>query len=88
VIVKAAQSDEVDDSARSRTRPARPPVEPAPEAVKPAAAATGKSPSKAALKARAMADPVVERTMDLFGGILLDVKPLDTPPETPEENGE
>jgi hypothetical protein len=32
-----------------------------------------------------MADPAVERTLDLFGGTLLDVKPLDTPPETPED---
>ena len=41
---------------------------PAPAATKPA--------NKSALKSKAMADPVVGQTMDLFGGTLLDVRPL------------
>jgi len=91
VVLKAGQPDEVDDSAPSKSRSARPPVETpaAPtKAAAPAPSSSAKSPNKAALKSRAMADPVVERTLDLFGGILLDVKPLDTPPETPEGDGE
>ncbi|MBX7184971.1 MAG: DNA polymerase III subunit gamma/tau [Vicinamibacteria bacterium] len=89
VVLKAGQPDEVDDSAAVRSRPARPALEaaPAPAKTPPAAPpASGKAaPNKAALKARAAADPVVERTLDLFGGILLDVKPLDTPAEAADD---
>jgi DNA polymerase-3 subunit gamma/tau len=46
---------------------------------------SARTPTKSALKARALADPAVERTLDLFGGTLLDVKPLDRPPEATEE---
>jgi DNA polymerase-3 subunit gamma/tau len=90
VVLKAFGNDEIDDTKPAPPRPTRPPVEAAPAPPRPAAsaaapAASAKGPGKAALKSRAMADPVVERTLDLFGGILLDVKPLDTPPETPED---
>lgn len=86
VVLKAFGNDEVDDTKPARPRPARPAVEAAPAPPPPTAsaatpAASAKGPNKAALKSRAMADPAVERTLDLFGGILLDVKPLDTPPE-------
>ncbi len=89
VVLKAFGNDEVDDTKPARPRPARPPVEAAPAPPPPTAsaappAASAKGPNKAALKSRAMADPAVERTLDLFGGILLDVKPLDTPPEIPD----
>ena len=90
VVLKAGQPDEVDDDAPSRPRPARPPIEPAPAPLKAATAeatpaSPAKAPNKAALKSRAMADPAVERTLDLFGGILLDVKPLD-PPSGPADD--
>ena len=91
MVLKSGQPDEVDDAAPSKPRPARPPVETAPASTKaaaapaPSASASAKTPNKAALKSRAMADPAVERTLDLFGGILLDVKPLDPPAETPED---
>ncbi len=89
VVLKAFGNDEVDDTKPARPRPARPAVEAAPAPPPPTAsaapsAASAKGPNKAALKSRAMADPAVERTLDLFGGILLDVKPLDTPPEIPD----
>jgi hypothetical protein len=89
VVLKAGQPDEVDDTAAARPRPTRPSVEAPASAAKPAPApptASAKTaPNKAALKARAAADPVVERTLDLFGGILLDVKPLDTPADVADE---
>ncbi len=92
VVLKAGEPDEVDDDAPPQPRPARPSIDPpkTPAKTAPAApsAASTKAPDKAALKARAKADPVVERTLDLFGGILLDVKPLDTPPETAEDGGD
>ena len=86
VVLKAGGDEEVDDTPPTKPRPARPPIEttpaPAKTASSAATASSAKPASKAALKSRAMADPVVERTLDLFGGTLLDVKPLDTPPET------
>jgi hypothetical protein len=92
VVLKAGEPDEVDDDAPPQPRPARPSIDPPKAPAKTASpsapAASAKAPDKAALKARAKADPVVERTLDLFGGILLDVKPLDTPPETAEEGGD
>jgi hypothetical protein len=85
IVFKPGGQDEVDDSIPERPRPARPaPVEAKPTApVTPTAGA--KTPNKAALKSRAMADPMVERTLDLFGGTLLDVKPLDPPLPAPDE---
>lgn len=89
VVLKAGGDEEVDDTGPAKPRPPRPPVDPVPTPSRPAAPAatpaSARGPNKAALKSRAMADPVVERTLDLFGGILLDVKPLDTPPETPDD---
>ena len=89
VVLKAGQPDEVDETAAARPRPTRPSVEPPPAATGPAPAAPTASakaaPNKAALKARAAADPVVERTLDLFGGILLDVKPLDAPADLADD---
>ncbi len=91
VVLKAGQPEEVDEDAPSRPRPARPPIEPTPAEAKTATAAatpdsSAKAPNKAALKSRAMADPAVERTLDLFGGILLDVKPLDAPPDPADDD--
>jgi|CXWL01.1.fsa_nt_gi DNA polymerase-3 subunit gamma/tau len=81
VVLKAGGQDELDDSAPEKPRPTRPapsPVAPAKKAApEPQAAAPAeKGPSKAAIKAKAMADPVVGRTLDLFGGTLIDAKPL------------
>jgi DNA polymerase III subunit gamma/tau len=86
VIVKASVLvDEVDDGAKAKPRPARPANAEAPASKPaPAASASAKAGNKA-LKSKALADPAVGHTMDLFGGILLDVKPLDPPPEAPEE---
>jgi DNA polymerase-3 subunit gamma/tau len=90
VVLKAGGNDEVDDSGPVKARPPRPD---AAEEASPKPARTSPAPARAADKAaarkRAMADPVVGRTLDLFGGTLLDVKPLDAVPETAEEeNGE
>ena len=84
VVLKAGGDEEVDDTPPTKPRPVRPPIEttPAPAKTAAATASSAKAAGKAALKSRAMVDPVVERTLDLFGGTLLDVKPLDTPPET------
>jgi DNA polymerase-3 subunit gamma/tau len=46
---------------------------------------SAKTSAKRTLKNRALADPVVERTLDLFGATLLDVKPVDRGPETTDE---
>ena len=94
VVLKAGGPDEVDDSPSVTPRPGRPAAEPPTPATKtkPAVAAPrdasdpAKGPNKQALKAKAMADPVVGRTLDLFGGTLLDVKPLDTPIDAPEDS--
>ena len=77
VVLKPGGQDEVDDKGPEKPRPARP-APPAEESKpKPEPRATApKSADKAALKAKAAADPVVGRTLDLFGGTLLDVKPL------------
>ena len=88
VVLKAGGAEEVDDSPPAKARPSRPAMEPAntkpaPASATPASAAKG--PNKAALRARAMADPVVERTLDLFGGTLLEVKPLDAAPDSSED---
>ena len=88
VVLGAGEPDEADETTKTKPRPTRPtpPVNAAPE-TKPAppAAASAKPPGKSALKSRAMADPVVGRTLDLFGGTLLDVKPLAVEPETKDE---
>lgn len=77
IILKPGGQDEVDESAASTPRPARPTPAPLETKAKPEArAAVAKSPDKAALKAKAAADPAVNRTLDLFGGTLLDVRPL------------
>lgn len=81
VILKAGGQDELDESAPERPRPARPAPPPVASARKTspepqAAAAADKGPAKSAIKAKAMADPVVGRTLDLFGGTLIDAKPL------------
>jgi len=77
IILKPGGQDEVDETAASMPRPVRPTPAPAETKAKPEArAAAAKSPDKAALKAKAAADPAVNRTLDLFGGTLLDVRPL------------
>lgn len=81
VVLKAGGQDELDDSVPEKPRPARPAPAPAPPARKPApeppaAPPAEKGPNKSALKAKVMADPVVGRTLDLFGGTLIDAKPL------------
>ena len=88
VVLKAGAAVE-----NSEASPAKPPATKAvvatpstksdPEAAKAAAAA--KTASKNALKSRALADPVVGRTLDLFGGTLLDVKPLAPAAEAADE---
>lgn len=91
VVLKAGEPDEVDDTARVKPRAPRPPMAPTPAPSKTAPSAappSAKSANRAGLKSRAMADPVVERTLDLFGGTLLDVKPLDLPPETSEDGAD
>ena len=70
VVLKAAGEDEAE-------------AKPAPPA--PAASSSAKAPNKSALKSRAMADPVMGRTLDLFGGTLLDVKPLAIEAEATDE---
>ncbi len=57
-------------------------------AINPAPSSSAKAPSKSALKSKAMADPVVGRTLDLFGGTLLDVKPLAGAIETLDDGEE
>lgn len=76
VVIKSNGS--VDPVLPEKPRPSRT-VSPKPEP------AEARTPDKRALKSKAMADPVVGRTLDLFGGILLDVKPLDRPHEAPDE---
>lgn len=92
VVVKAG-GDEPEESAPTKPRASRPaPVASEPSrptaATAPPAAPALKGPAKAALKSKAMADPGVARTLDLFGGTLLDVKPLDTPEPTSEDGAE
>ena len=70
VVLKAAGEDEAE-------------AKPAPPA--PAASSSAKAPNKSGLKSRAMADPVMGRTLDLFGGTLLDVKPLAIEAEATDE---
>lgn len=77
IVLKPGGQDEVDETAASTPRPARPaPTPPETKAKPETRAAAAKSPDKAALKAKAAADPAVNRTLDLFGGTLLDVRPL------------
>jgi len=85
VVLKPGGQDEVDESAPQKPRPTRPAPK-APESLTTTEPRSGaptkladkaKPVDKAAMKARAMADPVVGRTLDLFGGSLLDVKPLE-----------
>jgi DNA polymerase-3 subunit gamma/tau len=84
VVLKAGGQDELDDSVPEKPRPARPAPAPSPAAATkrpapepaPSSAPADKGPGKAALKAKVMADPVVGRTLDLFGGTLIDAKPL------------
>ena len=81
IVLKPGGQDEVDDTGPAKTRPTRPApapgeTRPAPAAAPAAATAKPSGAAKSALKSKAMADPVVERTLDLFGGTLLDVKPL------------
>jgi hypothetical protein len=83
IVLKPGGQDEIDASSPERPRTARPaPVEPKPA---PAVAASAKAPNKSALKSRALADPVVGQTMDMFGGTLLDVRPLASAPESTDE---
>jgi DNA polymerase-3 subunit gamma/tau len=79
-VVIAAGADEVDDTAPAKPRTPRPAVAVAGEnreaALNPVPSSSTKAPNKSALKSKAMADPVVGRTLDMFGGTLVDVKPL------------
>ena len=90
IVVTAEASPEATGTAPVAASPKAPKKEPPPRATSDDDA---KPPSKTALKAKskAAADPVVNRTLDMFGGSLLDVRPLDNdaePPEgdSPEEN--
>jgi DNA polymerase-3 subunit gamma/tau len=84
VAFKAGAQNEVDETTPVRPRPARiATVEQAPVAA-PSPKTPG--PSKSALKARALEDPAVGRTMDLFGGTLLDVRPLAIAAAAPDES--
>lgn len=77
IVFKPGGQDEVDESAPVSSRPARPAPAPLETRAKPETRTPAtRSPDKAALKAKAAADPVVGRTLDLFGGTLLDVRPL------------
>ena len=78
VVLKAGAEDESADALSEGPRPAPPAV--ATAETKPA-----KTPNKSGLKSRAMADPVMGRTLDLFGGTLLDVKPLAIEAEATDE---
>jgi len=81
VVVKASEGEEREPAETPRPRRVQAVVsEPRAEE-----GAVPKGAAKSALKAKAMADPAVGKTLDLFGGILLDVKPLDRPPEGAEE---
>jgi len=88
-VVIAAGADEVDDTTPAKPRTPRPPVAVAGETTEaplnPAPSSSAKAPSKSALKSKAMADPVVGRTLDLFGGTLLDVRPLAGAIETVDD---
>jgi hypothetical protein len=85
-VVIAAGADEVDDTAPQKPRTPRPAAGGAGETreapLNPAPSSSAKTPNKSALKSKAMTDPVVGRTLDLFGGTLLDVKPLASAIET------
>lgn len=89
VVLKGGGDDEIDDSVPEKPRPPRPAVTAAPTPAEPKAPATpasgAKAPNKNALKAKALADPAVGHTMDLFGGTLLDVKPLQSNVETTDD---
>lgn len=77
IVLKPGGQDEVDATAPQVPRPARPtPAPPEAKAKPEPRPSAAKSPDKAALKTKAAADPVVNRTLDLFGGTLLDVRPL------------
>jgi DNA polymerase III subunit gamma/tau len=89
-VVFAAMSDnEFEDPAPARPRP-RPAPESAPDPKPTSAPASSATPAKGgnktALRAKASADPVVQQTMDLFGGTMLDVKSLE--PEEPADDAE
>jgi hypothetical protein len=89
-VVIAAGADEVDDTAPAKPRTPRPAVAVAGEnreaALNPVPSSSTKAPNKSALKSKAMADPVVGRTLDMFGGTLVDVKPLASAIESLDEN--
>jgi hypothetical protein len=89
-VVIAASGDEVDDEATARPRPPLVAIPPDDEtgaaATDSARPSSAKGPSRSALKSRAMADPLVGRTLDLFGGTLVDVKPLASAVEAPNES--
>ena len=77
IVLKPGGQDEVDETAPSMPRSARPTPAPTETKAKPESRTTAaRSPDTAALKAKAAADPAVNRTLDLFGGTLLDVRPL------------
>jgi DNA polymerase-3 subunit gamma/tau len=85
VVFKAGAQNEVDETAPVRPRPTRSAtIEPQAPVAAPSPKTPG--PSKSALKARALEDPAVGRTMDLFGGTLLDVKPLAIAAAAPDES--
>jgi DNA polymerase-3 subunit gamma/tau len=87
VVFKAFAQNDVNESVPVPARPPRPAAGDSPKAsTSPSAKAQG--PNKAALKARAMEDPAVSRTMDLFGGTLLDVRPLAIAPEATDESAD
>ncbi|MEO8362162.1 MAG: DNA polymerase III subunit gamma/tau [Vicinamibacteria bacterium] len=92
VVLKGGGDDEIDDSVPEKPRPPRPavtavPTPPEPKAA-PASTSAAKTPNKSALKAKAMADPAVGHTLDLFGGTLLDVKPLQSDVESTDSDAE
>ena len=85
VLVRADQS-----AAAEPPRPKAAAAEPAsrPKAAPPAASpVAAKTPNRAAAeaKSKAKADALVNRTLDMFGGSLLDVKPLDVVEEESAE---
>ena len=84
VVLKPGGQNEIDESVKEKPRPARPaPTEPRP--APPTAAPAAKAPNKGALKSKALADRVVGQTLDMFGGTLVDVRPLESPVDLPED---
>ena len=83
IVVTAEAGPEATGTAPVAASPKAPKKEPPPRAT---SDATAKPPSKTALKARSKAavDPVVNRTLDMFGGSLLDVRPLESDAEPSE----